>query len=399
MAKESDSRRVSHEYPLTRKQWRWEDAATSAPLPLEGACLPPEGRARVGVRGRAPSFKRLVAEWLPPLLLLVFGLSGCGPRESVFHGSSMGTAYMVKIVSEKSLSQDRQEECREAVQTSLDRIESLMSTYREDSELSRFNQTTSTDAFPLSPETLEVFRLARQISELSGGAFDVTVGPLVNAWGFGPEEWIGGPDPETLAKLMERVGYNHLILEEEGIRKTRPDLYCDLAAIAKGYGADQAARSLDRLGIENYLVEVGGEICTKGYNRQGEPWSVAIEKPNPAGRSIFRIVHLSGEAIATSGDYRNFREVDGVRLSHTIDPKTGRPVAHSLASASVIDRQCARADAFATALMVLGPEKGPELARRERLAAFFVLHDGNNGFTSLSTPEMEKYLSKNLDGD
>jgi thiamine biosynthesis lipoprotein len=243
-----------------------------------------------------------------------------------------------------------------------------------------------------------VFRLAQQISQLSGGAFDVTVGPLVNAWGFGPEEWTGGPDPETLAGLMERVGFDKLILDNRGVRKTRPDLSCDLSAIAKGYGADRAAQALDRLGLENYQVEVGGEICTRGHNRQGDPWSVAIEKPDPLARSIFRIVHLSGEAIATSGDYRNFREVDGVRLSHTIDPQTGRPVAHCLASASVIDRQCARADALATALMVLGPEKGPELARRERLAAFFVLHDGNNRFTSMATPEMEKYISNTLGG-
>lgn len=349
-------------------------------------------------RDRAPSCNRLAAEWLPPLLLLAFCISGCGPHEAVFHGSSMGTNYMVKIVSENSLSPQRQKECREEVQAALDRIESLMSTYREDSELSRFNLASSTAFFPLSPETLEVFRLARQISELSGGAFDVTVGPLVNAWGFGPEAWTGEPDPETLAGLIERVGFDKLILEHRGIRKTRPDLSCDLAAIAKGYGADQAARALDRLGIEHYLVEVGGEICTRGRNRRGDPWSVAIEKPDPSARSIFQIVQLSGEAIATSGDYRNFREIDGVRLSHTIDPRTGRPVAHHLASASVIDRECARADALATALMALGPEKGLELARREQLAAFFVLHDAHRGFTSIATPEMEKYLSNNPGG-
>ena len=327
------------------------------------------------------------------VFVLFLFLSGCAKQdEYTFQGMTMGTTYMVKMVLDSSLSEQQQTEFKQAIDDVLHSVNRKMSTYDKTSELSRLNQSRSTEVFPLSQETLEVIRLAREVSKNSNGAFDITVGPLVNAWGFGAEEGFPeGPDETALQELKARVGYEKLILEATGVRKTHPNLYCDLAAIAKGYGTDQVAELLERKRVENYLVEIGGEIRTRGKNREGDFWAVAIEKPDPETRTIQQVVHLSGKAIATSGDYRNFREVNGVRLSHTIDPKTGKPIMHRLASVSVIDDRCAVADAYATALMVLGPEAGWTLAEKENLAVLFILHDGKGDFAEKVTAAFKEY--------
>ncbi len=243
-----------------------------------------------------------------------------------------------------------------------------------------------------------MFAMAREISEASGGAFDITVGPLVNAWGFGPENPTpDGPSDEELIALRERVDYRkvEVNVEECTIRKARPDIYCDLGAIAKGYAVDLVAVVLEDLGFTNYMVEVGGEVRAHGVNANGVPWQIGIEKPDVARRTIQRTISLVDMGMATSGDYRNYYERDGVRLSHTIDPRIGRPIAHKLASVTVLHKGCAMADGYATAFMVLGLDEGYALAENLGMAALFIVRDESGGFIEKPTPAFLKMHEDN----
>ena len=317
------------------------------------------------------------------LCLAVLVASSCGPTEQqptahVFQGSTMGTTYTVKVV-EPGLGKSRFEDIRHLIEDRLEDVNQKMSHYQEDSELSRFNQLSETTPFGVSLETFEVFRQAIELSTLTHGALDITVGPLVDAWGFGPQsrpEQI--PTDEHIQALRQKTGYEKLELDSNALslRKTEPQLRCDLSAIAKGYGVDRVADALSQEGLQSFMVEVGGEVRTDGVNDEGQPWRIGVERPVTTGRVIEKVISLSGWAMATSGDYRNYYEVDGVRYSHMIDPRTGRPITHNLASVSVIDRTCARADGLATALLVLGPEEGYPLAIEEDLAVLFLVHEG-----------------------
>lgn len=318
------------------------------------------------------------------LLLLALTLRRLSAPEpdslSELSGSTMGTTWAVKVRAPEA-SAGEISRLREAIRGRLDLIDSLMSSYHSESEISRFNRFASTEPFPLSQATLEVLALAQEVSELSGGAFDVTVGPLVSAWGFGvastgaSEAPPPAPTAGELASVRERVGYGLLDLElaTGRISKAHPEVECDLSAIAKGYAVDQLVAALRDLGYRDFLVEVGGELAARGRRPDGTRWRVAIERPDALGRSIYAVVGLEDQAMATSGDYRNFYQRDGVRLSHLIDPRVGRPIAHRLASVSVVDPSAARADALATALSVLGPVDGPALAEREGIPAYFIL--------------------------
>jgi thiamine biosynthesis lipoprotein len=313
-----------------------------------------------------------------------------------FRGETMGTTFEVKVVAE-SLSETRQNELRSRITSELDDVNEKMSHYREDSELSRFNRSDGIEPFHVSSETFEVFRRAEELSELTEGAFDVTVGPLVNAWGFGPK---GQPErvptDEEITEIKDKIGFDKLELDmEQGtIRKIEPAIVCDLSAIAKGYGVDRVASALDAEGLRDYMVEVGGEVKTRGVNAQGDAWRIGIEKPIVGGRTIQKIVSLSDVAMATSGDYRNYYEVDGERISHMIDPRSGRPISHRLASVTVIDDQCTSADGWATALMVLGPDEGYALAKEQDLPVYFLVHDGESGFRELTTPAFERLAAE-----
>ena len=269
-----------------------------------------------------------------------------------------------------------------------------MSHYKPSSELSRFNRTRATAPFPVSRETFDVVRHAYELSELTGGALDVTVGPLVNAWGFGPvEPEILPPDAALLARLRDHMGYWKLELDPVAstLRKTDPELECDLSAVAKGYGVDRVAVVLREEGVTRFMVEVGGEIVAVGLNQQGGPWRIAIERPITQG-GVRRVVLLSGHAMATSGDYRNVREVEGRLFSHTIDPRTGWPVAHQLASVSVVAELCVVADGLATALQVLGPDHGYALAVERGWAALFLVRDATGAISEVMTPAFEALL-------
>lgn len=334
---------------------------------------PRPGRARRGL--------------LVPLALVLL-LGGCSsPREQVvLHGATMGTTYNVQLVDpphrvEPAALQDR-------VDDVLADINAAMSTYDAGSELSRFNASSSTDWYAVSAELAGVVAAALDVSEASGGAFDVTVGPLVNLWGFGPADGPGvPPNPEQVSAVKLRTGYGKLDarLSPPALRKSVPDLYVDLSAIAKGYGVDRVAALLNVAGVEDYLVEIGGELRARGLNARGEPWRIAVERPDPAGRTVQQVVALTDAAMATSGDYRNFFEAGGTRYSHTIDPATGRPVTHDLASVTVLGADAMHADAHATALLVMGVDGGLQFARTAGLAVLFISRTGT-GFETRATP-------------
>jgi len=282
------------------------------------------------------------------------------------------------------------------LQQQLGRINSLMSTYDPDSEISRFNDSGSTDWFSVSPETAHVVALAEEISRLSNGAFDITVGPLVDLWGFGPRpRKERRPTDSEVAEVRKRVGYEHLQvrLTPAALRKDIPDLRIDLSAIAKGYAVDELAAILSAKGCMDMVVEIGGEMVVKGRNPDGRPWRIAVEKPVPGQRALDKIFHLNDTGMATSGDYRNFFIEDGQRYGHTIDPATGRPVRHKLASVTVLAPTCAKADALATALMALGDERALELCRREKIAAYLLLHQGD-GTKAVMTDSFKPLLAK-----
>lgn len=338
-----------------------------------------------------------------PLLatLCLTSVIACGqaPRPSdppdalieIFDGATMGTTYTVRIVTAEAWAEARRERVGTRIQMVLDDVESAMSHYRPDSEVSRFNQVRSTEPFALSPATFEVVRTAIELSELSGGALDITVGPLVNAWGFGPiEPDVLPPEEGVLARLRGHVGFSKLELDGvlSTVRKTDPLLEWDLSSVAKGYGVDRVAAGLTDDGLTRFMVEVGGEIVTSGTNQLNGPWRIGIERPADSG-GIERVVPLSDHALATSGDYRNVREVEGRLVSHTIDPRTGRPVDHQLASVSVIADTCLLADGMATALEVLGPNDGYALAIEHGWAALFLMRDGDT-VTARATPTFDQ---------
>jgi thiamine biosynthesis lipoprotein len=302
-------------------------------------------------------------------------LYGAKPERPVLRlqGAALGTTWSVKIAGQ--LDEAAGQRARNEVEARIAAVDAAMSTWRDDSELSRFNASRSTEPFAMSRATLDVFMAAREVSEASSGAFDVTVAPLVGAWGFGASGTPGEPpDPSALEAMRQRVGYELLELDLAAgtLRKQRPDVSADLSALAKGFAVDEVARGLVALGHSAFLVEIGGELRARGTHRDGRDWRVAIEDPEAQGFSIHRVVVLRDQAMATSGDYRNFYERDGKRYSHTIDPRSGAPVRHALASVTVLHPEALRADAWATALSVLGPEEGYDLAERLELAAYLI---------------------------
>lgn len=303
----------------------------------------------------------------------------------------MGTYYRVTLASAPTTMSEG--ELRASIELCLDSINSKMSTYLADSEVSRFNLYRGTRWFPVSLETATVVTEALEITRQSDGAFDITVGPLVNLWGFGStahaEQRI--PNPETIKNMLGKTGSKHLQvrLSPPALKKDLGELQIDLSGIAKGFAVDSVAAVLEQSGLKDYLVDIGGELRAGGKKNEGAAWIVAVERPDPGQRSIQKAMVLNDMAIATSGDYRNYFEVDGYRYSHQIDPGTGRPIHHKLASVSVVDPSCMRADAWATALMILGPEKGAEIARNAKLATLFIVHKQGE-FIEMKSPQFDQ---------
>lgn len=331
-------------------------------------------------------------------MLLLFLLVGrcrtvVGPAESILTGATMGTTYSIKISD--SLPNERLTALAQSVDALLLEMNRVFSTYTDDSELSRFNQSNSATPFTLSDDLQQVFEIALEVSRQTNGAFDVTVGPLVNAWGFGPDAPAAPPTEQEIAALRERVGYEKLHLENSALTKDRPDVYCDLSAVAKGYAVDRVAGLLEKEGLKQFMVEIGGEVRTRGARADGRAWQIAVEEPLPLTRAVRRVVPLRDMAMATSGDYRNFFEKDGRRYSHTINPATGMPIHHALASVTALHPECAWADAYATGINVLGPEDGFAFAAARHLPVLLILHTDNGGFEERATPEFKQYCARN----
>jgi FAD:protein FMN transferase len=320
------------------------------------------------------------------------------PGRAVLAGSTMGTSFSVVLSTEGKLDVDDLVGLQGAIDAELIAVNRQMSTYLADSELSRFNRDPGPEPFAVSRELVELVALAKQVSADSEGAFDVTVGPLVDAWGFGAES--DGErrelDAVEITALRGVVGDAKLRVDRAArtLAKQVPGLRVDLSAIAKGHGCDRVGAVVEAAGWTDYMVEIGGEVWARGDNPDGEAWKLGVERPSgdAAGdRVVQAIVRVRDAGVATSGDYRNYWERDGVRYSHTVDPRTGRPITHTLASVTVIHPESAAlADAWATALSVLGPEQGPALAERLGLAAYFLIRVGE-GYEARATPAFAGY--------
>ncbi len=343
--------------------------------------------------------KQLFAFWLLAISLSFWGCSKSEPEVLSFGGQTMGTSYFVLYRPGESETADKQT-LQSKVDALLESIEQSMSTYRPDSELSKLNKGIVGEWQSLSPELAHVLASAVRVSSASEGAFDVTVGPLVDLWGFGPDYSLEVKPKDAVIKqvLRNEVGIQYLDFDEKGKRlKKNKALRLDLSAIAKGYGVDRIAELLSESGIDHYLVEIGGELRASGAKAKGKPWRVAIEKPVrdtlALEREIEDVLALKDVAIASSGDYRNFFKEDGKLYSHTIDPKTGWPVSHSLSSVSVLHDSCMQADALATSFMVMGPEKTLEYAKRHDLAVLLMVREGD-GIRKLLSPKMEGFVTE-----
>ncbi|MCF7481252.1 FAD:protein FMN transferase [Vibrio sp. J1-1] len=332
-------------------------------------------------------------KWLVAFVSLLV-LAGCEqPAEQVhLTGPTMGTTYNIKYIAAEGI--PAAAELQKEVDRLLEEVNDQMSTYRKDSELSRFNQYTDSDAFEVSPQTATVVKEAIRLNKLTMGALDVTVGPLVNLWGFGPEARPDVvPSDEELAARKANTGIHHLTVDGNKLSKDIPHLYVDLSTIAKGWGVDVIANYLQSEGVDNYMVEVGGEMRLKGVNREGVPWRIAIEKPTADERSIQEIIEPGDMAIATSGDYRNYFESDGVRYSHIINPQTGKPINHKVVSVTVLDKSSMTADGLATGLMVLGEEKGMAIANENNIPAFMIVKT-DDGFKELASETYKPFMNK-----
>ena len=321
------------------------------------------------------------------LMLTVIVVPGCdGARVAdPLWGETMGTRYSIQFGH--SVDRAARADLQTSIEADLERINRLMSTWRDDSEISRFNAHDSTEWFAVSAETVRVVEAALAVSGLSEGAFDITAAPLIAVWGFDtdlPGQAI--PDDAAIAAAQRRVGAHLLAVRDDppALRKLQAGVSVDLSAIAKGYAVDRLAARIAAAGVRDFLVEIGGELCTRGINADGRPWTIAIENPAPE-RAPPALVRPGYRCVATSGDYRNFFEIDGRRYAHVIDPRTGAPVAHALASVTIVADDAMSADAWATAVLVMGPERGLELARRYNAAALLIIRDGD-GFELQRTP-------------
>jgi thiamine biosynthesis lipoprotein len=294
----------------------------------------------------------------------------------------MGTTYHIKIATEPaSIDQER---LQSEVEKVLAEIDQQMSTYRPDSELSRFNSAPPGEWYAVSAATAEVVAAALEISKKTDGALDVTVGPLVRLWHFGPvsdgndrvKRKFVPPSDDSLAAARKLVGFEKLQvrLQPPALRKRIDGLEVDLSSIAPGYAIDQLTELLANRGIKNLMVEIGGEVRAAGVRGDGKAWRVAIEKPG-ANHALHTAVPLKNKSIATAGDYRKFFEYDGRRYSHIIDPASGRPAAHSFASVSVVAETCMEADGWDTPLWVMGPQSGYKCAKKHGVAALFIFNE------------------------
>ena len=329
--------------------------------------------------------------------LLAITLWGCFPnnndatnQEVLMQGRTMGTTYNIKVVVD--VNNFDKDTLHSNIDQALVAVNQSMSTYISDSELSIFNKSQGNDPVAISPALNKVLTEAIRLGTLSDGKLDVTVGPLVNLWGFGPAYKIEKkPTTQELSAAKSNIGLSNIVLADGQLSKLKPDLYIDLSTIAKGYGVDVIAELIEAKGINNYLIEIGGELRVKGFKANGTLWHVAVEKPISGERSVHQVIVPKDNALATSGDYRNYFEKDGQRYSHIIDPDSGYPINHKLVSGTVIHRSSMTAGGLSTAIMALGPEKGLAMAEKHNLAAMLIVKT-ETGFEEINTKAFMPYL-------
>ena len=321
--------------------------------------------------------------------LMIVGLTGCGSGDSQesFGGPTMGSRYSIQYVRRATVAGPV--EVRRQVEAILDEVDRQMSTYRGDSDIERFNRLPTNSCQTMPSPLLELVSVGEQLSQQSEGAYDLTVGPLMNLWGFGPQargEQV--PSAQALALARQRVGYGHLRIEGDQLCKDAA-VEVDFDSIAAGYTVDRIAAMLQAQGIDSFLVEVTGELKAVGRKLDGSAWKIALEEPRDDRQVLERVIELDGYGVSTSGDYRNYFEQDGQRYSHTFDARTGAPVRHQLASVTVIDRSTLMADGVSTLLLILGPERGLAYAEQHQVAAFFVLRS-NTGFVTRTSQAFDR---------
>ena len=327
------------------------------------------------------------------LFLLLSSACGAPPAEVVeIYGATMGTRYSVRISS--NVGGISPATLQTEIAQRLLEINKMMSTYDDHSELTRFNKARGDEWVSVSPELAGLIDIAGRIYQQTNGAFDISVGPLVNLWGFGPQAVVESPpETEQIKQAKARVGMDKLQVRLQGqpaLKKSKTDVYLDLSAIAKGYAVDQLADLLEQSGVTHYLIEIGGEIRARGKKPDGSPWKVAVEKPHSESQRAEVVLAMSEGALATSGSYRNYWEYAGERYSHAINPNTGRPVDHNLLSVTVRAQTAMLADAIATALLVMGPESGYTWAQTHQINALFIGAESGNFWTRTTDPRFDK---------
>ncbi|GEN28505.1 FAD:protein FMN transferase [Halovibrio variabilis] len=343
------------------------------------------------------------SRWISGLVVIALVLVGCSendrPLEAPvrFEGNIFGTFYQVTIMD--PLTQGESLELEEGFKAELESVDQAMSTYRDDSELIAFNEAPLNEWQPLSNELIDVLAISQSVAEASHGAFDITVGDLVNLWSFGP-----GARPETvpsddaLSEQLAQVGTDALEVDTQNMqaRRTR-DVFVDLSGIAKGHATDRVADYLDQQGMAHYLVNLGGDLTAQGLRNEDEqtPWRIGIEVPEDGRQRAQHVLPLESISVATSGDYRHYFDVDGERFSHTLDPRTGRPVTHQLASVSVFHPSNAWADAWATALLVVGEQDAMQMAIENNLNVLMLVREGGE-WRSVGSPEFVNYFGEPL---
>lgn len=312
---------------------------------------------------------------------------------TVLDGKTMGTFWRVSVIG---VDEAKAQALRAKVQAQLDADDRLLSTWKNDSALMRFNHAADTRPWPVSEAMADIVTLSLRIGAKTHGAMDITVGPLVNLWGFGPDKQpVATPDAQAIAAAKARTGLQHLqVINQSGrqfLQKDIPDLFVDLSTVGEGYAADHLVRLMEQEGISRYLVSVGGALVSRGMNGEGKPWRVAIQKPTDQENAVQAIVDINGHGISTSGSYRNYYELDGKRISHVIDPQTGQPITHKLVSVTVIAPTALEADGWDTGLMVLGPEKAQQVVREQGLAVYMIVKEGE-GFKTWMSPQFRTFL-------
>ncbi|CAO96279.1 FAD:protein FMN transferase ApbE [Erwinia tasmaniensis] len=316
-----------------------------------------------------------------------------GSEGMVLQGRTMGTIWRVSLAG---VDPARKKTLQNAIQQRLDDDDYQLSTWKNDSVLSRFNQYRGSEPQPVSAEMADIVTQSLRIGQQTGGAMDITIGPLVNLWGFGPDKQpMKTRTQQQIDDARKLTGLPHLqVINRAGqsyLQKDLPALYVDLSTVGEGFATDHLARLMEQEGINHYLVSVGGAVLTRGHNAEGKAWQVAIQKPTDRENAVQAIVDLQGHGISTSGSYRNYYELDGKRISHVIDPVTGRPIQHSLVSATVIATTALEADGWDTGLMVLGPERAKALALRDKLAVYLIFKQGET-FTSWMSPQFAAFI-------